>query len=263
MNENSISIKSKQTKALVSIVIPAYNEAKNISQCLKTIKNQDYTGPVEIIVANNNSTDNTADLARQAGAKVVLETRPGVIFARETGTRAAQGEIIVQTDADTTFTPHWLSTIMNTFSEHPEASAVIGSFKFFDGPWWGKAFVWLLFGGTSFIHRISGRLVYMPGSNTAFRRSAWHGYDITLDQGGDEVALLKELKKQGKVIFLRHNYVLTSARRLKKGLLYNIFVILIYYYIFDLTFRKITGRSIASAFPRIREKENGQVKKEA
>jgi len=250
-------------KPLVSIVIPAYNEAKNIVACLKTIQDQDYDGPQEIIVANNNSTDNTSELAREGGAKVVLETRAGVIFAREAGTRAAQGEIIVQTDADTTFTPHWLTTIIETFREHPEASAVIGSFKFFDGPWWGKAFTGLLFGGTALIHKVFGRLVYMPGANTAFRRFAWHGYDLTLDQGGDEVALLKELKKEGKIIFLRKNYVLTSARRLKKGLLYNIFVILIYYYIFDLTFRKITGRSLASAFPRIREKEDGQVRKEA
>ncbi len=248
------------SKPLVSIVIPAYNEEKNIVACLQSINNQNYLGPKEVIVANNNSTDQTANLARQEGARVVFESQIGVIYAREAGTRAAQGEIIVQTDGDTTFPPDWLSKIMEAFNKNPEAVAVIGSFKFFDGPWWGKPFTALLFGATSLIHKISGRMVYIPGSNTAFKKKAWHGYNLKLDQGGDEVALLKELKKEGKIIFLRRNAVLTSARRLKKGLLYNIFVILIFYYIFDYSFRRLTGKSIATAFPKIREKDESAEK---
>jgi glycosyltransferase involved in cell wall biosynthesis len=194
-------------------------------------------------------------VASQAGVTVVFEARPGVIFAREAGTKMAQGEIIIQTDADTIYEKDWLNRIMETFSKNPEAVAVIGSFKFFDGPWWGKPFVTILFGVTDLVYRLCGRLIYIPGANTAFKRKFFHGYDLSLDQGGDEVALLKSFKKEGKIIFLRNNAVLTSARRLRKGLLYNIFVILIFYYIFDLTFRKITGKSIVSAFPRIRDKE--------
>ncbi|MEI6529177.1 MAG: glycosyltransferase family 2 protein [Candidatus Falkowbacteria bacterium] len=241
------------TNNLISVVIPAYNEGKNIEACLRSIKKQDYEGPIEIIVVDNNSSDNTAELARNEGASVVFEERPGVIFARQAGTSMAKGDVIIQTDADTTFTPHWLSCIMETFSKNPEAIAVIGSFRFFDGPWWGKPFTGLLFGITDLVHSLTGRLIYIPGANTAFMRKAWHGYDTTLDQGGDEVALLKDLKKEGKIIFLRKNFVLTSARRLEKGLLYNIFVILIFYYIFDLSYRRLTGRSIVTPFPRIRK----------
>ncbi|MCX6795184.1 MAG: glycosyltransferase [Candidatus Falkowbacteria bacterium] len=239
----------------ISIVIPAYNEEKNIEACLKSLKAQDYQGMREVIVTNNNSSDLTAEVAAREGATVVFESQAGVIFAREAGTKVAKGEIIIQTDADTVYPAGWLNKIVETFSKHPEAVAVIGSFKFFDGPWWGKAFSGLLFGITNIIYKITGRLVYIPGANTAFKKKHFHGYDLTLDQGGDEVALLKALKKEGKIVFLRNNAVLTSARRLKKGLLYNIFVILIFYYIFDYTFRRITGRSIVSAFPRIREKE--------
>jgi len=241
---------------LISIVIPAYNEDKNIKRCLDSIKNQDYQGQKEIIVVDNNSSDNTAQIAKENGAIVIFEEKAGVIFAREAGTRAAQGEIIVQTDADSFFEKNWLNRIINTFIKHPEAVGVIGSFKFFDGPWWGKAFSGLLFGITNIFYKISGRMIYIPGANTAFKKRAWHGYDTTLDQGGDEVALLKSLKKEGKIIFLRDNAVLTSARRLEKGLLYNIFVILIFYYIFDYTYRRITGKSIVSPFPRIRKEEN-------
>jgi len=70
---------------------------------------------------------------------------------------------------------------------------------------------------------------------------------------------LKALKKEGKIIFLRDNTVLTSARRLDKGLLYNIFVILIFYNIFDYNFRRITGKSLVKPFPRIRKQE-GDIK---
>lgn len=243
------------SEVLISVVIPAYNEKKNIKNCLESIKEQDYQGPIEIIVCNNNSSDDTAQIATEAGATVVFESRAGVIFARETGTKAARGDIIVQTDADTIYAKNWISRIMETFAKNPEAVAVIGSFKFFDGPWWGKPFVGLLFGITDIFYKLAGRLIYIPGANTAFKKSFFHGYNLKLDQGGDEVALLKELKKEGKIIFVRSNAVFTSARRLKKGLLYNIFVILIFYYIFDYTFRRITGKSIASAFPRIRDKE--------
>jgi len=248
------------SQQLISIVIPAYNEEKNIRHCLQSLRAQDYPGEKEIIVVDNNSSDNTANLARQAGVTVVFEPKPGVIYARQAGTQIARGEIIVQTDADTTYTPEWLSTIMKTFSDQPTAVAVIGSFKFADGPWWGKPFVSLLFGITNLFYKLSGRLIYIPGANTAFKRKFWHGYDTTLDQGGDEVALLKSLKKEGRIIFLRRNAVLTSARRLEKGLLYNIFVILIFYYIFDYTFRRLTGRSLVSPFPRIR-KEDKELKR--
>ena len=61
---------------LISIVIPAYNEKKNIVACLRSIKAQDYQGPLEIIVTDNNSSDNTGDLARQEGATVVFEASP-------------------------------------------------------------------------------------------------------------------------------------------------------------------------------------------
>jgi len=242
-------------KPLVSIVIPAYNEQKNIKKCLESIKAQDYTGPREVIVCNNNSSDNTAQIALDEGVLVVFESRPGVIFAREAGTRIAKGEIIIQTDADTYYEKNWLSRIVDTFEKNPEVVAVIGSFKFFDGPWWGKAFSGLLFGITNIVYKMSGKMIYIPGANTAFRKKFFHGYNLSLDQGGDEVALLKELKKEGKILFLRNNAVLTSARRLKKGLLYNIFVILIFYYVFDYTYRRITGKSIVTAFPRIRDKE--------
>ncbi len=241
------------TSPFVSIVIPAYNEEKNIVRCLQSLNAQSYTGLREIIVVDNSSSDATGALAQKEGATVIFEAKQGVIYARETGTRAAKGEIIIQTDADTTFPKDWLEQIMKAFSDNPEAVAVIGSFVFENAPWWGKYFTGLLFGITDLANRMIGRMVYIPGCNTAFKKASWHGYNLNLDQGGDEVALLKQLRKEGKIIFLRHNTALTSARRLKKGLLYNIFVTLLFYYVFDLIMRRLIGKSMTS-YPKIREK---------
>jgi glycosyltransferase involved in cell wall biosynthesis len=84
----------------VSVVIPAYNEEKSISNVVK-----DFSKPYvdEIIVVDNNSTDRTAELARKAGARVVKEIKQGYGYAIQRGLREAKGEIIFVTEADQTF----------------------------------------------------------------------------------------------------------------------------------------------------------------
>ena len=84
-----------------SVVIPAYNEADYLPAALRSLRAQDFPGAVEVIVVDNGSTDGTADLARRLGARVVEEHAPGVCAARQRGTLAARGEIVVSTDADT------------------------------------------------------------------------------------------------------------------------------------------------------------------
>ena len=73
----------------VSVVIPAYNEEKYIVDCLKALSNQTIA-PDEVIVVDNNSTDKTASLARQAGAKVITVLEPGITPARTAGFNAAK-----------------------------------------------------------------------------------------------------------------------------------------------------------------------------
>ena len=125
-------------KPLVSVVIPACNEEHFITKCLESLKAQTYKGPVEIIVVDNNSTDKTSELARAAGATVLFERTPGVCPARDTGTQAAKGDIVVSTDADTTFPSDWLERIVTAFEQNPKAVGVAGSFIFDNPPWWAK-----------------------------------------------------------------------------------------------------------------------------
>jgi glycosyltransferase involved in cell wall biosynthesis len=90
---------------LVSVVIPCLNEAENIERCvawaLTTLAEHDIAG--EVVVADNDSEDGSAELAARAGARVVHERRRGYGNAYMAGFAAARGRHIVMADADLTY----------------------------------------------------------------------------------------------------------------------------------------------------------------
>src|SRR5438067_4799897 len=90
---------------LVSVVIPALNEAESIVACVRrSIDTMDDHGiRGEVIVADNGSTDGTPDLAREAGARVINEQRKGYGSAYLAGFASARGKYIVMGDADETY----------------------------------------------------------------------------------------------------------------------------------------------------------------
>ena len=89
----------------VSVVIPCLNEAENIEACVTkaraALDGADLHG--EVVVADNNSTDGSGEIAERAGARVVHESRPGYGSAYLAGFAAARGEYIVMADADLTY----------------------------------------------------------------------------------------------------------------------------------------------------------------
>jgi len=90
---------------LVSVVIPCLNEAENIEACvgaaLQALRKMGVSG--EVVVADNNSEDDSARLAEQAGARVVVERRRGYGSAYLAGFAASHGRYIVMADADLTY----------------------------------------------------------------------------------------------------------------------------------------------------------------
>jgi glycosyltransferase involved in cell wall biosynthesis len=90
---------------LVSVVIPCLNEAENIGECvaaaLEAIVRMGVEG--EVVVADNDSDDDSRRLAEEAGARVVLERRRGYGSAYLAGFEAARGRYIVMADADLTY----------------------------------------------------------------------------------------------------------------------------------------------------------------
>ncbi|HET8672473.1 MAG TPA: glycosyltransferase family 2 protein, partial [Thermoleophilaceae bacterium] len=90
---------------LVSVVIPALNEAESIEACVRrsldTMKTHGIAG--EVVVSDNGSDDGTPELARAAGARVIHEQRKGYGSAYLAGFAAARGKYIVMGDADETY----------------------------------------------------------------------------------------------------------------------------------------------------------------
>ena len=161
---------------------------------------QQFTGAYEVIVVDNSSTDDTAEVARAYGVRVLHEPQPGVCRARQRGTDAARGEIVVSTDADTVCPPDWLQTgSTRSFRAHPGAVAVAGPCRYHDPPWWAAVFPPLWFGAVDLVQRRFGQRLHLTATNVAFVRDGFPGYDLNLTQGGDEADLLRRLRRRGPV----------------------------------------------------------------
>jgi glycosyltransferase involved in cell wall biosynthesis len=90
---------------LVSVVIPCLNEAENIEECVTAAREALHRMQVagEVVVADNDSEDDSARLAESAGARVVVERRRGYGSAYLAGFAASRGRYIVMADADLTY----------------------------------------------------------------------------------------------------------------------------------------------------------------
>lgn len=101
----------------LSIIIPAFNEAAYIGATLDSLEaaaahlRTQSGAEVELIVVDNNSTDDTAAVARSKGAAVVAEPVQGIARARNAGARRAKGDVLVFVDADVTAPATFLAAI--------------------------------------------------------------------------------------------------------------------------------------------------------
>jgi peptidoglycan/xylan/chitin deacetylase (PgdA/CDA1 family) len=207
--------------AMISVVIPALNEERFIADCLESLKNQDYQGEYEIIVADNGSSDKTASIARSYGVRVIIcLEKKSVTYARQVGANTARGDIIAQADADTVYPRDWLRMIDYHFSSHPDSAALAGRFLYKDPPSWA-GFEYFLRDSTNRLSALLfGKPMLVSGATFAFRRKAF------MDVGGycddsfsaDQLGISRRLSKAGKVYYNRHFYVLTSSRSVRKPL---------------------------------------------
>ncbi|MCD4653747.1 exopolysaccharide biosynthesis polyprenyl glycosylphosphotransferase [bacterium] len=112
-----------------SVIIPAYNAESSIVRCLDALKNQSIRRDMyEIIVVDDGSTDETGDLARQAGAKVFCQENQGPAMARNHGVEQAKGDIIVFTDSDCIADTEFLDEMIKPFSD-PTIVGVKGAYR--------------------------------------------------------------------------------------------------------------------------------------
>lgn len=157
----------------VSVVIPSLNDAHMLRHCLDALAQQTRR-PDEVIVVDNGSTDDTADVARAAGARVVHEPIRGVLRATAAGFDAATGDILGRLDADSRPSPEWVARLIERFDADPTLTGLTGTGSFYGkGRFWRFVGRYLYLGGYFWVFQGVVARVPLFGSNFGLRRDAW------------------------------------------------------------------------------------------
>ncbi|HVF69023.1 MAG TPA: glycosyltransferase, partial [Xanthomonadales bacterium] len=120
-------INSTHINPLISVVIPAYNEEKLIGKCVQAAMNQTFPHKYEVLVIDNNSSDNTAQIALSLGATVVpFIEKQGFAPTKQFGVYQSKADIIAFTDADSVVDKYWLENVYSVLQD-PELMCVGGT----------------------------------------------------------------------------------------------------------------------------------------
>lgn len=202
-----------------SVIIPAYNEEDYLAKTLESLKNSlnslnQFCG--EIILVDNQCTDQTVQIAKKFGCTVVRESVRQIAKVRNTGARNARGRYLIFLDADTLVLPDTLSQAVNAL-----ASGLVGcggacldfdqdhsrlfAGKFLPGAWNWISQKFKLFAGSFIFCR--AEFFFNCGG---FPESHFAGEEIVLSR-----KLKRESRKNGKdVMIITDPPVISSARKL-------------------------------------------------
>ncbi len=229
-NSKCISLNSQNLNPKTAIVIPAYNESEYIPRTLASINSalMSYEEKdVSVIVVDNNSTDETGQIAKEFGALVIREPKKGIGQARQTGLEATPEsvEFVLTTDADTVITRNWIKVHQESL-KNTGVVFTYGKTRFISDQQLSVINSTLLIGYTTaanlfhIINNKHGSLV-CGSANVGYQR------DIALLCGGynrkfnsaEDVDIMRRMSEYGQLTRV-NNTVLTSARRMtQKGIL--------------------------------------------
>jgi glycosyltransferase involved in cell wall biosynthesis len=193
----------------ISIIVPAFNEEKLLATTLACIREAAAGMDAELIVCDNNSTDRTAEIARQAGAQVVFEPLNQISRARNAGAAAANGDWLVFVDADS-FPDREL---------FQDLAAAIAGGRYIGG---GATVRFdeadrLSMGAVAVWNTISRAMRWAAGSfvfceATAFRELG--GFSTEL-YASEEIDFSRRLKRLGRLAILHRHPLRTSGRKVR------------------------------------------------
>jgi glycosyltransferase involved in cell wall biosynthesis len=203
----------------ISVIVPAFNEERLLAESLRHIKKSfiefDERGwGTELIVCDNNSTDRTAEIAREAGASVVCEPVNQISRARNTGAACASGDWLIFVDADSFPSPELFDDV---------ATAIEGG---------------VCLGGGSTVRLESERLdvrLWVAAWNALSRRAQWAAGSFVFCEAaafrelggfsealyaGEEIELSRRLKRFARrtlrsILILHRHPLRSSARKVR------------------------------------------------
>jgi glycosyltransferase involved in cell wall biosynthesis len=110
-------------RPLVSVAIPCFNQARFLNDAIASVRRQRYT-PVEVVVIDDGSTDESAQIAAAAGVRLARQGNAGLSAARNAGLEMARGEFIVFLDADDELLPDAVGSGVELLQRRPSVSCV-------------------------------------------------------------------------------------------------------------------------------------------
>lgn len=215
---------------MISAIICTYNRAGFLPQLFESIENQSLSiNSFEVIIINNNSTDNTETICRafmqnnaDLAIKYVVEEKQGLSHARNRGIAESNGEILTFLDDDAFLSDSFLETVLRHFQNNPDVDCVGGRIylHYEDAPpAWVSKYMAEMFG---YYDPGSKPMVYRKrkfprGSNMSFRRSVFDKagvFNTHLGRtgenmlGAEEKELFFRIHRQGlKTVYLPHALV--------------------------------------------------------
>ena len=196
---------------MISFIVPAHNEEAWVGRCVSAIRNgaESVDEPHEIIVVDDASSDATAAIARQQGARVVRVEHRQIAATRNAGARQAQGDILFFVDADTLTNAAAIQSAVRAI----RAGAIGGGcVPRFEGwlPWWWRLFEPLIKPAVRLARFVpSGTFLFCTRS--AFQATG--GFDENY-YAWEEVFFVAALKRQGRFAVLAET-VITSGRKFR------------------------------------------------
>lgn len=187
----------------MSIVVPTYNEAHHLPNLMESLQ-QTIGRDCDLIVIDNGSTDNTAEIARSFGCRLIqLSEKTFPSIARNAGVRSSDSDILVFLDADIVVTPAWARALRE----------VVRNQQFLDGRFiTGDSY--LISRNPSWIEKYwfeplrTGKKNYINGGNLVMSKKAFEligGFNEQLETGED-VDFSKRAKQLGIQVILDHGF---------------------------------------------------------
>lgn len=207
----------------ISIVVPAFNEGKNIPAMLSSLSRLTLPDKyrVELLVVDDASTDETPDWLTALGVPFVrLEKNSSVREARKRGLQVCKGSLILQADADSVYPPGWGQQYV-TCLNNPEIAMVYGGHSFLPDPRATRFSLAIHEGLGNLARSIRRRhreYINVHGFNSAFRRQDGlrHGSYNHDELGSEDGEMARRLQQIGNLCYCadKDSRVWTSPRRL-------------------------------------------------
>lgn len=186
---HSVPAVSRAPLPKVSVVVCSYNGASTLEECLRSLIALNYPD-YEVILVDDGSTDHTPQIAEKfPQVRTIRQKNLGLSAARNSGARAASGQIVAYTDSDCVADPNWLLYLAMAMRDQGVEAIGGPNLPPADDNWVAKC-VAASPGGPSHVMLDDRRAEHVPGCNMAFDRArllAIGGFDPQFRVAGDDV----------------------------------------------------------------------------